>query len=50
MVLFTLLDVGLKIWRGPTSEMCGRNTVGGHFENGRCRNRQSGKIVISSLI
>ena len=50
MVLFSLLDVSLEIWRGPTSEKCGRNSVGGHFEIGRCRNRQSGKIVISSLI
>ena len=44
MVLFTSLDVKLKIWRGPTSEKCGRNSVGGHFEIGRSRNRQSGKL------
>ena len=50
MVLFTSLVAKLKIWRGPTSEKCGRNSVGGHIKNGRCRNRQSGKIVISSLI
>ena len=50
MVLFNSLDVQLKIWRGPTSEKCERNSVGGHFEIGGNCNRQSGKIVISSLI
>ena len=50
MALFTSLNVKLEIWRGLTSEKCGRNSVGGHFEIGRSRNRQSGKIVISSLI
>ena len=50
MVLFTSSGVKLKIWRGPTSEKCGRNSVGGHFKIGHSRNRQSGKIVISSLI
>ena len=50
MVLFTSLDVKRKIWRGTTFKKCGRYSVGGHFENGRCRKRQSGKIVISSLI
>ena len=51
MDLFTSLDVKLKIWRGPTSEMCGRNSVGGHFDNGRCNSviRQfsdnSGQII-----
>ena len=39
-----------KNWRGPTSEKCKRNSVGGHFEIGRSRNRQSGKIVISSVL
>ena len=41
MVLFTSLGVKLKIWRGPTSEKCGRNYVGSHFEIGRSRNWQS---------
>ena len=50
MVLFTPLDVKLKIWLGPTSEKFGRNSVGGYFEIGRSRNWQSGKMVISSLI
>ena len=50
MVLFTSLDVKLKILWGPTSEKCGRNSVGGHFEIGHSRNWQSGKIAISSLI
>ena len=50
MVLFTSLDHMLKIWRGLTSEKCGRNSVGSHFEITRSRNRQSGKIVISNLI
>ena len=50
MVLFISLDVKLKIWQGPTSEKCRRNSVGGHFEIGHSRNRQGGKIVISSLI
>ena len=50
MVLFTSLDVKLQIWRGPTSEKCGQNSVGGYFEIGRSRNRESGKIAIFSLI
>ena len=50
MVLFTSLGVKLTIWRGLTSEKCGRNSVGGHFEFGRSRNLQSGEIAISSLI
>ena len=50
MVLFTSLDVELKIWRGPTLEKFGRNSVDGHFQIGRSRNQQSGKIIISSLI
>ena len=47
---FHVLDVKLKMWRGPTLVKCGRNSVGGHFEIGRSRDRQSGKIVISILI
>ena len=50
MVLFTSLGVKLKIWLWPTSEKCGRNSVGSHFEFGHRRNRQSGKIVIYSLM
>ena len=50
LFLFTSLDVKLKIWREPTLEKCGRDSVGGHFEIGRSRNGQSGKISISSLI
>ena len=38
MVLFTSLDVEKKIWRGPTSEKYGWNSVGGHFEIGRSYN------------
>ena len=50
MVLFTSLDVRLKIWRGPTSEKCGRNSVGGHFEIGRSRNRQSGHFQSDIIV
>ena len=42
MVLFTSLDIKLKIWRGPSSEMCGRNSVGGHFEIAAA---ETGKVV-----
>ena len=50
MVLFTSLGVQLKNWRGPTSEKCGRNSVGGHFEIGRSRNQQSGNCLFQSDI
>ena len=35
---------------GPPREKCGQNSVGGHFEIGCSQNRQSGEIVISSLV